>query len=120
MALDHKVHVYLEYHSVCPLVGIGTPSTPSSPLASGVEGVSIRTTGEKTYSTLSIPCALDIEVQYLQTGSCVSTVKNVENIKPVNSLLVTVRIRPGEVKINNVYNGLRHSSTVSSRTGSRQ
>jgi hypothetical protein len=25
---DHKVHIYLEYHSVCPLVGIGTP-TPS-------------------------------------------------------------------------------------------
>ncbi len=23
--LSHKVHVYLEYHSVCPLVGIGTP-----------------------------------------------------------------------------------------------
>jgi hypothetical protein len=21
----HKVHIYLEYHSVCPLVGIGTP-----------------------------------------------------------------------------------------------
>jgi hypothetical protein len=25
----HKVHIHLEYHSVCPLVGIGTPSTPS-------------------------------------------------------------------------------------------
>jgi hypothetical protein len=24
----HKVHIYLEYHSVCPLVGIGPP-TPS-------------------------------------------------------------------------------------------
>jgi hypothetical protein len=22
----HKVHIYLEYHSVCPLVGIGTPT----------------------------------------------------------------------------------------------
>ncbi len=21
----HKVHLYIEYHSVCPLVGIGTP-----------------------------------------------------------------------------------------------
>jgi hypothetical protein len=21
----HKIHIYLEYHSVCPLVGIGTP-----------------------------------------------------------------------------------------------
>jgi hypothetical protein len=26
----HKVHIYKEYHSVCPLVGIGTlPPTPS-------------------------------------------------------------------------------------------
>ncbi len=25
----NKVHIYLEYHSVCPLVGIGTPPTPS-------------------------------------------------------------------------------------------
>jgi hypothetical protein len=28
MGEDHKVHIYLEYHSVCPLVGIGTPSPP--------------------------------------------------------------------------------------------
>jgi hypothetical protein len=31
--VDHKVHVYLEYHSLCPLVGIGTPS-PASECAS--------------------------------------------------------------------------------------
>jgi hypothetical protein len=24
----HKVHINLEYHSVCPLVGIGTPPPP--------------------------------------------------------------------------------------------
>jgi hypothetical protein len=24
----HKVLIYTEYHSVCPLVGIGTPPTP--------------------------------------------------------------------------------------------
>jgi hypothetical protein len=26
--IDHKVHIYLEYHSVCPLVRIGTPPLP--------------------------------------------------------------------------------------------
>jgi hypothetical protein len=29
--LDHKVHIYKEYHSVCPLVGIGTLPPPLSP-----------------------------------------------------------------------------------------
>ncbi len=29
--LIHKVHMYKEYHSVCPLVGIGTLPTPLSP-----------------------------------------------------------------------------------------
>jgi hypothetical protein len=29
--VHHKVHIYLEYHSVCPLVGIGTP--PPHPLS---------------------------------------------------------------------------------------
>ncbi len=32
--LYHKVHIYKEYHSVCPLVGIGTLPSPLSPLAS--------------------------------------------------------------------------------------
>jgi hypothetical protein len=27
-ALYHKVHIYLEYHSVCPFVQIGTPPPP--------------------------------------------------------------------------------------------
>jgi hypothetical protein len=27
----HKVHIYVEYHSVCPLVGIGTLPPPLSP-----------------------------------------------------------------------------------------
>jgi hypothetical protein len=31
---NHKVHIYLQYHSVCSLVGIGTPLPPSP--ASGV------------------------------------------------------------------------------------
>ncbi len=62
--LAHKVHIYLEYHSVCPLVRIGTP-TPSPPSecapppgTKGRErnclrgrewggGVPITTTGEK-------------------------------------------------------------------------
>ncbi len=26
--LTHKVHIYLEYHSVCPLVETGTPVLP--------------------------------------------------------------------------------------------
>ncbi len=29
--LGHKVLTYKEYHSVCPLVGIGTLPTPLSP-----------------------------------------------------------------------------------------
>jgi hypothetical protein len=28
MGDDHKVHIYLEHHSVCLLIGIVTPSTP--------------------------------------------------------------------------------------------
>ncbi len=40
----HKVHIYLEYHSVCPLDEIGIPPTPSptsgctSPSGTGGEG----------------------------------------------------------------------------------
>jgi hypothetical protein len=30
-SLYHKVGIYKEYHSVCPLVGIGTLPTPLSP-----------------------------------------------------------------------------------------
>jgi hypothetical protein len=26
LCFNHKVHIYLEYHSVCPLVQIGTPT----------------------------------------------------------------------------------------------
>ncbi len=29
--LNHKVHIYLEFHSVCPLVGIGTDPPPLPP-----------------------------------------------------------------------------------------
>ncbi len=59
----HKVHIYLEYHSVYSLVRIGTPppspapqatvSLPGtkggthSPVGAGFEGVPIRMTGEK-------------------------------------------------------------------------
>jgi hypothetical protein len=28
--IHHKVHIYIEYHCVCPLVGIGTLPTPFS------------------------------------------------------------------------------------------
>jgi hypothetical protein len=28
LAAVHKVHIYQEYHSVCPLVRNGTPPTP--------------------------------------------------------------------------------------------
>ena len=31
MYLTHKVHIYKEYHSVCPLVGTGTLPPPLSP-----------------------------------------------------------------------------------------
>ncbi len=62
---NHKVHTYKEYHSVCPLVGIGTLPTALSPASvplppepgggggvtrpygGGVGGVPITTTGEK-------------------------------------------------------------------------
>jgi hypothetical protein len=61
----HKVHIYLEYHSVCPLVRIGTPPTPS-PLASvslpsepkggthwsGGEGVRGPNSDDSVYSAL--------------------------------------------------------------------
>jgi hypothetical protein len=30
-SVHHKVRIYKEYHSVCPLVRIGTPPTPLSP-----------------------------------------------------------------------------------------
>ncbi len=39
--IHHKVHIYLEYHSVCPLVGIGTLSPPllqASVLPPGTKG----------------------------------------------------------------------------------
>ncbi len=42
----HKVHIYLEYHSVCPLVGIGTPTpSPASECASprNQRGVGVHT-----------------------------------------------------------------------------
>ncbi len=29
--ISHKVHTFIEYHSVCPLVGIGTLPPPLSP-----------------------------------------------------------------------------------------
>jgi hypothetical protein len=40
-----KVHMYIEYHSLCPLVGIGTPH----PELQGGGGVPIPTTEEKAY-----------------------------------------------------------------------
>jgi hypothetical protein len=60
--MEHKVHTYTEYHSVCPLVGIGTLPPLFSPASvllppepkgvtlacgRGVGGVPVPTTGEK-------------------------------------------------------------------------
>jgi hypothetical protein len=60
--MNHKVHIYAEYHSVCPLVSIGTLPPPLPPASVplppeewggtlacvlGVGGVPIPTTGEK-------------------------------------------------------------------------
>jgi hypothetical protein len=42
---NHEVHIYLKYHSVCPLVGIGTGT--HSPAGEGVGESQIWTTGEK-------------------------------------------------------------------------
>ncbi len=28
--VNHKVHIYVEYHSVCPIVDTGNPSPPTS------------------------------------------------------------------------------------------
>ncbi len=72
--LSHQVHIYKKYHSVCPIVGIGTLPPPLSPASvplppgtkggghtrlgervGGVGGVPIQTTGEKL-STLPTLC----------------------------------------------------------------
>ena len=47
----HKIHIYLEYHSVCPLVQIGTP--PPEPKKGGHTCLRLRGWGEKKPSTLS-------------------------------------------------------------------
>jgi hypothetical protein len=44
----HKVHKYKEYHSVCPLVGIGTLPTPLSPASVPPPP---RTKGEEAHSS---------------------------------------------------------------------
>ncbi len=31
LRVNHKEHIYKKYHSVCPLVGIGSPPPPLSP-----------------------------------------------------------------------------------------
>ncbi len=44
--VNHKVHIiYLEYHSVCPLVGIGTPPPLPLPLTSVLSPRTIRGDG---------------------------------------------------------------------------
>jgi hypothetical protein len=80
MGLPHKVHIYIyiEYHSVCPLVGIGTLPPPLSPAnvplpppnqrvgtlacgwGVGLGGVPTPTTGEKIshLPTLRFACCL--------------------------------------------------------------
>ncbi len=50
------IHIYLENHSVCPLVRIGTPHPLSCKHLTGW-GVPIRTTGEKAqHSVYSVGC----------------------------------------------------------------
>ncbi len=44
------MYIYVEYHNVCPLVGIGTPSPPVS--QAGVGWGQIRTTGEKAWHSI--------------------------------------------------------------------
>jgi hypothetical protein len=47
----HKVRIYKEYHSVCPLVGIGILPTPLSPASEGLGESHFRRL-EKKLSTL--------------------------------------------------------------------
>jgi hypothetical protein len=86
--LCHKAHIYLEYHSVCPLVPIGTPHPLyrkrvfSSPRTQSETrhtrllvrgwGVPIRTTGEKAQNSVySVDCAL--RVCHFKWGKIVSS-----------------------------------------------
>ncbi len=77
MPIDTKVRIYLEYHSVCPLVrtGIPHPLFPQrvcppwnqggkhSPAGEGVGEVPIRTTGEKAWhSVYSVPIVKKVEM----------------------------------------------------------
>jgi len=60
----HKIHIYIEYRSVCPVVGIGTPPPPlpqASVPPNGTKGgrgggdgggVPIPTTGKKLSTLL--------------------------------------------------------------------
>jgi hypothetical protein len=79
VTLTHKVCIYKEYHSVCPLVGIGTLPTPLSPASAppprtggggtiacgwGVGGVPIPTTGEKAkHSAYSVPWHISLPMR---------------------------------------------------------
>ncbi len=111
---QHKVPIYKEYHSVCPIVGIGTlppPLSPASvpsprnqrgggrgtfPCGWGIGGVTIPTTGEKI-STLPTLCFSD-ENLFLALKAYVSTrndgfsTEMVPNQRPY--FLVSTRIRP--------------------------
>jgi hypothetical protein len=52
--IAHKVHIYLEYHSVYPLVLIGHPrGVEHTRLQVRERGVPIRTTGKKSLALLS-------------------------------------------------------------------
>jgi hypothetical protein len=71
--VQHKVHIFKEYHSVCPLAGIGTLPPPLSPASvplppelggggtlacvRGVGGVPIPTT-EKKLIALCLLCGI--------------------------------------------------------------
>jgi hypothetical protein len=55
--VDHKVHIYLEYNSECPLVGIGTPtpfpasecSPPPQTKGGGAHSPAVERAGESQF-----------------------------------------------------------------------
>ncbi len=85
LLLNHKIHICLEYHSVCPLVGIVTPHPLSRKRVcpdpgghprlrvGGGGGVLIQTTGQKP-STLTTPCFELKKIPYHFIKICRSTI----------------------------------------------
>ncbi len=49
---NHKVHIYLEFQSVCPLVRIGTPPSPPEPKGGGGHSPAGEGLGESQFRRL--------------------------------------------------------------------